>query len=70
MKTASVSREGLSAREPECLSGGMRICSGRKCHDQLSSENQLVHLEDIQKGDQLRQNSHKIAHSLTDSTNI
>lgn len=49
MKTASVSREGLSAREPQCLSGGMRICSGRKRHDQLSSENQLVHLEDIQK---------------------
>lgn len=49
MKTASVSCEGLSAREPQCLSGGMRICSGRKHHDQLSSENQLVHLEDIQK---------------------
>ena len=49
MKTARVSRAGLSARELGCLSGGIRICSGRKCHDQLSSENQLVHLEDIQK---------------------
>lgn len=47
MKMAGVSCGGLSAEEFGCFSIGMRVCSGSQCHGQLSSENQLVHLEDI-----------------------
>lgn len=47
MKTAGVSCGGLSAEEFGCFSIGMRICAGSQWHGRLSSENQLVHLEDI-----------------------